>query len=144
MRPSLACLLLAGAAAPVLVGAASPHAASRPPSLGPCELATADRRATPSHRCVACHDGTIAASWVPLPLPGTAGDGEHPVEVDYERARIARRDAHLRPASELPASLPLVGGKVACTTCHAADSKERGHVAVTLARSAMCFACHAL
>jgi len=37
-----------------------------------------------------------------------------------------------------------VNGKVACTTCHAPDSREPGHPAVTMERSAMCLACHVL
>lgn len=136
-----AAALLAAAAIPIVVTAAVPAAGhGGTVALGPCELRTADRRSTSSVRCLSCHDGTTAAA---VALPGASrGLGDHPVEVDYERSR--GDGMPLRPASELPPALPLVGGKVACTTCHAADSAEPGHTAMTMTRSAMCFACHAM
>ncbi|HET9597451.1 MAG TPA: hypothetical protein VFP65_17820 [Anaeromyxobacteraceae bacterium] len=110
---------------------------------GPCQLASVDRRTTPSARCLACHDGSAAPSI--LRSARTAAPlGDHPFDSDYAQARLRRGFARLRDPRELDAALPLVGGKVACTTCHAGDSRERAHVALPMAGSGLCFACHAL
>jgi predicted CXXCH cytochrome family protein len=141
MRRALSALS-AAALAPVFLAAASPPAPrlhGHASALGPCELATADRRSTSSQRCLACHDGTAAAA---VPLGYGAGPGDHPVEMEYERSRMSGRS--LRPTAELPQALPLVGGRVACTTCHSIESAEPGHTAMTMQRSAMCLACHDL
>ncbi|MFL5299454.1 MAG: cytochrome c3 family protein [Anaeromyxobacteraceae bacterium] len=134
-------LAVAACSLPVLVAASSGGHGRSVGGSGPCEMRTADRRATSSQRCLACHDGTVApGSLVPA---GRAGElGDHPIDVDYEGSRV--RGQLLRPAAELPPSLPLVNGRVACTTCHAPDSPEPGHTALPMRRSAMCFACHAL
>lgn len=138
----LALAALSAATLPVLIAAAAPPRAgahARAALYGPCELATADRRATSSQRCVACHDGTAAAA---VALGSGASRAEHPVDVDYERSRFDGQ--RLRPSAELPRALVLVAGRVACTTCHASDSTEPGHTAMTMHRSAMCLACHDL
>jgi predicted CXXCH cytochrome family protein len=142
MRLPLRLVLSLACSLPVLVGAASSGGHGRPTAgLGPCEMRSADRRATSSRRCLTCHDGTTAPGALG-PAGSASGLGDHPVDVDYEVSR--GRGQLLRPATELPPSLPLVNGKVACTTCHAPDSPEPGHTAVTMRRSTMCFACHAL
>jgi predicted CXXCH cytochrome family protein len=109
----------------------------------PCQLASVDRRTTASARCLACHDGSAApavvrSTRVAAPL------GDHQVDADYAQARLRRGFARLRDPRELGPALPLVDGKVACTTCHAGDSRERAHVALPMAGSALCFACHAM
>ena len=109
-------------------------------AAGVCEMRLADRARADSRRCVACHDGSVARGVGARPHDA---QGDHPVDVDYGRA-FARRPGALRSPGALPPSLPLVGGKVACTTCHDAGSSERGKPAVTMRGSALCFACHAL
>ena len=102
-----------------------------------CELATADRAHTRSRSCLSCHDGSIASGRM---ARAHEGGGSHPVDVDY-LASQARRPG-LRPSGTLPPAVVLVGGRVACTTCHDPRSTERGKPAVTMSRSALCFGCH--
>jgi predicted CXXCH cytochrome family protein len=136
----LALASIAAAAVPVL---ASSFPAGAPPraAAGTCELSRVDRRATASARCLACHDGASAAV-ADVGFGGPVARDAHPVEVDYERARLA--GARLVPAGELPAAVPLVAGKVTCTSCHAAESAQQDRAALPLAGSALCVACHAL
>jgi predicted CXXCH cytochrome family protein len=141
MRLALRLALAAACSLPVLVTASSGGHGRAVTALGPCEMRSADRRATSSQRCLTCHDGTVAQD-VLVPAGRAGALGDHPIDVDYEASR--GRGQLLRPVAELPPSLPLVNGKVACTTCHAPDSPEPGHTAVTMRRSTMCFACHAL
>jgi predicted CXXCH cytochrome family protein len=137
-----ATVAVAAATLPVLLAL---HPAERRPlgqgalAAGACELRLADRARTPSAHCVACHDGSTALG-TPLKRHPDGGAG-HPVEVDYLRA-FARRPG-LHPPAALPADLPLVDGKVSCTTCHDARSSERGKPAVTTRYAALCLACHA-
>jgi predicted CXXCH cytochrome family protein len=116
--------------------------AERPPLAdGPCELPLVDRARTPSTRCLSCHDGSVTRGT--LLKPHVDGGGDHPVEIDYGRS-FARRPRVLRPPGALPDALPLVGGKVSCTTCHDARSPEKGKPALTTRGSALCFACHSI
>jgi predicted CXXCH cytochrome family protein len=108
-----------------------------------CELPrVAERQRTPSHACLACHDGSTGPGVAfERRSPRGAGLGaSHPVEVDYAAAR-ARAPERYVPKGLLPADVPLVDGKVACTSCHDAAASARGRV-VEPAR--LCLACHAL
>jgi hypothetical protein len=88
---------------------------------GECELARADRAHTTSERCIACHDGTAGPSIGRFGGTGSAGVGvpmaNHPVGIPYAAA-AARQPSKYAPASALPADVPLVAGKIECTTCH--------------------------
>jgi predicted CXXCH cytochrome family protein len=107
-------------------------------SAGVCELGGADRARTSSARCVACHDGTVGTSVMfRTRVSGLLGY-DHPVEVDYERARL--HDRQLRPRAFLPRELVLVNGRIACTTCHDGAAATPGRVAV--AAAALCTSCH--
>lgn len=106
-----------------------------------CTLFRAPRSVTSSRACLTCHDGTLAHA----AQPGQRVGGElanHPVDVDYEQART--RDHYLRPSAQLPREMPLVNGKVECTTCHDGRSNEPMRTALPMARSRLCFACHDL
>lgn len=95
-----------------------------------------------SAMCLACHDGARATA---------AGHrADHPVQVDYERARGERR-AFLR-SSGAPSGLGgsiaddlLVAGRLECVSCH---DPHGGHgsgkpaLRVEDRRSALCFTCH--
>ena len=139
---TLAMLLAVAPSIAVVLGASPAGAHDRGTAAGgPCEMRSADRRSTSSQRCLTCHDGTTGAG-ISFALGGGTGRGDHPVDVGYERSRA--RDRRLRPSAELPPSLPLVNGRIACTTCHAPESTEPGHTAMPMRLSAMCLACHDL
>jgi hypothetical protein len=63
---------------------------------------------------------------------------DHPVEVDYESARL--RDRRLRPSAFLPRALVLVNGRIGCTTCHDGAAATRGRVPSVPA--GLCSSCH--
>jgi predicted CXXCH cytochrome family protein len=107
-----------------------------------CDLArVSDRSKASSLRCVACHDGTTGAESVFVMGRDARGRSmSHPVEVEYARARL--RDGGRYVAEQLlPPDVPLVDGKVACTSCHDPASPLSKHV-VDPAR--LCYACHRL
>jgi len=103
-----------------------------------CELARVDRARTPSLRCVACHDGS---SGMAVTIgPAGAGHGDHPVEVDYA-AVAARQPGRYVPLTQLPEDVPLVDGKVTCTSCHDGASRHPGRV---VRAGSLCQSCHDL
>ncbi len=119
----------------------SAHLAGHPnrPGTIVCGLSTVDRTTTESVACLVCHDGTVATS---MHVPVTADEGgSHPIEIDYELSRL-RHPFGLKPAMVLPQALPLVNGKVSCTTCHDARSQTPSRTSMPMAGSAMCLACH--
>ncbi len=125
----------AARAAPIalaaLAGAAG--AGGRGPPDEVCELARADRARMPSTRCVACHEEILIG-------PARAGHGDHPVDVDY--AAIAARDPEaFVPPALLRKDVPLVDGKVACTSCHDGASP---HARRAVDPANLCSACHRL
>lgn len=126
-----------GAAAALLLF--GPAAAQPEERAEVCELARVDRARTPSLRCVACHDGSSGRAVTIGPAGG--GHGDHPVEIDYGSV-AARKPGRYVPLARLPADVPLVDGKVACTSCHDGASRHRGRVA--LGGSRLCQACHDL
>lgn len=101
-----------------------------------CELTRVDRAHTPSARCVACHDGSAGVAMA----TGPAGDGHgnHPVEVDYA-ASAARDPERYVPAAMVRPDVPLVDGKVACTSCHDGASP---HPRRAVDPANLCAACH--
>jgi predicted CXXCH cytochrome family protein len=118
-------------------GPPRPAGGGAPGGDGICELRGADRARTPSHRCTACHDGTAATS-VAFSTRGNAG-GSHPVGVDYDGA--ARPFARLKPRAAVPPTVPLVDGRVECTSCHDGASPRRARVAN---ERDLCIVCHDL
>lgn len=110
-----------------------------PPGVGPCELRRADRARTPAQSCLACHDGTAGAA-VGFAAQGSGHGLSHPVEVDY-LAAFARRPGRYVPPGAIRADVPLVDGRVSCTSCHdsASPHPKRAVDPVTL-----CHACHRL
>ncbi len=107
-------------------------------SMGPCELDGASRARTPSIRCMACHDGSAGAT-VSFQMSADGRGMSHPVEVDYGAA-VARDPAHYHPQATLPREVPLVNGKVACTSCHDGASPDPTRVAMV---PHLCASCHA-
>jgi predicted CXXCH cytochrome family protein len=109
------------------------------PDPGTCELGRVDRAATPSRVCMSCHDGTAGAA-VGFSMRAGGGGMDHPVGVDYAAA-AARRPGRYVPAGAVPRSVPLVDGRVECTSCHDGASSSPSHVA---AQPQLCYACHRL
>jgi predicted CXXCH cytochrome family protein len=103
-----------------------------------CELSRMDRARTPSTACMQCHDGT-AGPGVPAEMAG-GGGRSHPVGVDYADAAY-RKPERYNPASSLPRDVPLVEGRIACTTCHDGALTTPQHV---VQRPGLCLACHRL
>jgi len=101
---------------------------------GGCELSRADRAHTPARRCASCHDGTVADDAV---TPGR----NHPVGIDYAAARQRQPDQY---SAALPPEVPLVDGRIACTTCHDGASQARGRIASPRGVASLCLACHRL
>ena len=120
-------------------------AAPAPPRSGyeeTCELArVSDRSKVSSLRCMACHDGSTGAG--NEFVMGRVGRGQsmsHPVEVEYGPARM-RDGEHYVPENSLPPDVPLVDGRVACTSCHDPASRLAKHVVDPVR---LCYACHRL
>jgi hypothetical protein len=104
-----------------------------------CELGRADRRTATSRACMACHDGS-AGREIGFQMSADGRGMSHPVEVDYGAAAAAHPGQY-QPATALPAEVPLVGGKVECTTCHDGASRDPRRVAAV---RDLCLACHRL
>ena len=105
--------------------------------------------ATTSPTCLQCHDGVLAPNITPPTLtpmgtvPAGRRTGDHPVGVDYLAAQ-AFRWAGLRPVGLLPPEIRLVDGRVECSSCHDLSSSGPPRLAVAMAGSRLCFACHDL
>lgn len=125
--------------APVRISREGPVTPQARAAGGVCELEGADRATTSSQRCIACHDGTAGS---PIAF-GVRPDGigsSHPVEVDYGAA-AARQPGRYHPAAMLPREIPLVNGRVACTSCHDGASPDPKRV---VRATRLCQSCHAL
>jgi len=64
----------------------------------------------------------------------------HPVSIDYDLAAGSHPGAYV-PAAALPREIPLVNGRVECTTCHDGASATPKHVVDEMQ---LCTACHRL
>jgi hypothetical protein len=128
------------AAAALALGAApgeKGHGAPARPGGSVCELRGADRATTPSVRCMACHDGG-AGQPIEFPMGGDQDSMSHPVDVDYAATAARHPDRYASPAA-LPREVPLVQGKVSCTSCHDGASPDPRHVAIP---ERLCQSCH--
>jgi hypothetical protein len=115
-------------------------AVARAADDGTCELSRVDRRHTTSRSCMTCHDGTGGKA-VSFGARATGGLGpSHPVEVDYAAVAAAHPD-RFRPAGSLPFAIPLVRGRIECTTCHDGASTSPGRVPPI---RDLCLTCHNL
>lgn len=106
---------------------------------GSCELARVDRAKATARACMSCHDGS-AGPLVELERSPDGHGTSHPVEVDYATAAASHPDQY-QPVAGIPAEIPLVRGKVECTSCHDPAAPGPGHVAKV---RDLCLACHRL
>jgi len=104
-----------------------------------CGLRGADRATARSRWCLSCHDGSLAPH-VGSRLGGGMEAGTHPVDVSYREA--ASRNRRLHAQFQVSQRLSLPDGKVTCLSCHDGASGQPKHVALPMARSELCFACH--
>jgi predicted CXXCH cytochrome family protein len=107
---------------------------------GTCELGRVERRRATSRECMSCHDGSAGTAIGGFQMRADGRGPSHPVEVDYASVAAAHPDQY-QPAASLPASVPLVRGRIECTTCHDPGSRDPKHVADT---PDLCLACHKL
>ncbi|HEX9306891.1 MAG TPA: cytochrome c3 family protein [Anaeromyxobacter sp.] len=105
----------------------------------PCTLSRVERAKTTSSACLACHDGGVAPA-VGFEMRAGGGGFGHPVSVDYGRA-ASEHPTQYAPAGALPREIPLVNGRIECTTCHDGASATAKHVVDT---QQLCLACHRL
>jgi predicted CXXCH cytochrome family protein len=131
---------VAAGAALASAAAARDAPALADPDPETCGLQRVDRAATPSSDCMSCHDGSAAGA-VGFSMRAGGGGMDHPVAVDYDAAS-ARHPGRYAPRGTLPASVPLVNGRVECTSCHDGASTAPNHVAAEAAQ--LCYACHRL
>ncbi len=103
-----------------------------------CELQRTDRARTPSQRCIACHDGVVGPGVTFKMTAGNRPGMDHPVEIPYGPVAEANGDRYV-PEAALPADVPLVDGKIACTSCHDGASRTPKHVIDPMK---LCYACH--
>jgi len=98
--------------------------------------------------CKDCHDG-VQASDRKINYknsPGrkshwdSMGGSEHPIGMNYA-AYVARDPKNYKPVP-LDTKMIFVDGKVGCITCHDMLNREKGHMAKSDYRSALCLTCH--
>lgn len=94
--------------------------------------------------CASCHDGVVASLVTPTRTSLSTGtthssdiSSNHPVDVGYPVHRKG-----LRPVSEVERTLPLVGGRITCETCHSGPESTPDRLTVSNERSRLCFVCH--
>jgi predicted CXXCH cytochrome family protein len=125
--------------AALAAAALAASAGARAADGGTCELSRVNREATTTRGCLSCHDGS-AGPGVGFKMGADDRAMSHPVEVDYAAAAAAHPGQY-QPAAALPPEVPLVGGKVQCTTCHDGASPDRKRV---VAVRDLCVTCHRL
>lgn len=103
-----------------------------------------------TRQCLSCHDGAMASeSTNTTPwsrVRGYTGDAgrNHPVGVRYTGVSRPGHLSPLRPSSLLPREVPLIGGKVGCTSCHNLYAGSRHLLTVPIRGSQLCLTCHAM
>ncbi len=108
----------------------------RPNASGSCIIGQVDPRHASTASCFSCHDGGVALA---LERRGPQDPGtSHPVDVDYAAAYSRAPGKYVHPGV-LPPDVPLVEGKVVCTSCHDPASTAPKHVARP---QSLCNACH--
>jgi hypothetical protein len=101
-----------------------------------------------SQDCMGCHDG-FQASDRKINYKNTPGQKshwspgatEHPIGMNYA-AYAAIDSQSYKPIASFGSKMMFVNGKVGCTTCHDPLNQEKGHLAMSDYRSALCLTCH--
>jgi predicted CXXCH cytochrome family protein len=139
VRSLAAAALLAVLAAAALAGVATRAALPEGwPERTRCELPFVARDQADPTSCAGCHSN--GGRELPRYFEMSPRGFGHPVGIDY--AAVQRRTpADFLPPEQLPAAVPLVGGRVACTSCHDASSALPHHTVLGAERD-LCLACH--
>jgi len=101
-----------------------------------------------TRQCLSCHDGATATesknvTHIRRSTGSLAESGSnHPVGILYDDVSRDADLSPLRPASSLPAEVPLPGGRVACISCHNLYAGDPFLLTVPIDGSALCFTCH--
>jgi predicted CXXCH cytochrome family protein len=114
----------------------------------PDELASYRLLDEHSKECIGCHrqKGKMAVREIiesyypPINSAMNAIYATHAIGTDYVAASI--RNAGLRPLEDLPATMTLVNGRIACITCHNPLNMQQNSLAVDKQGSTLCFSCH--
>lgn len=101
-----------------------------------------------SRKCIGCHEqkGKMAVreiieGYYPnRNLAMASIYATHAIGTDYVAASV--KNGGLRNVEELPATMTLVSGRIACITCHDPLNPRRNSLAVDTNGGALCFACH--
>ena len=102
-----------------------------------------------SVQCLGCHTaggyaggGTVSISSNGVVRHGS-GSAVHPIGRVYRD--VVRGNPSYQPETSLAQkNIMLSDGKVSCVSCHEVYKKEHGKLVMTMDKSALCFACHAL
>jgi len=102
-----------------------------------------------SQDCLGCHDGAQASDRKInyKNSPGkkshwdSRGASEHPIGMNYA-SYSAMDPKSYKPVAAFGSKMMFVDGRVGCTTCHDPLNQEKGHLAKSDYRSALCLTCH--
>lgn len=101
-----------------------------------------------SAECVSCHDGTTASE-VKIDFRNNAFGSksrikghstDHPIGMNYGNYVTANRE--YKPLTMADTNMIFVNGVVGCLTCHDPMNPDRGHLAKSDRKSALCLTCH--
>ncbi|MHB8798369.1 MAG: cytochrome c3 family protein [Thermoanaerobaculia bacterium] len=94
--------------------------------------------------CASCHDGVVASLVIPKQaslatrsMPTSDISSNHPVDISYPSFQKG-----FRSRSDVETTLPLVGGRITCETCHSGPEATSDRLSVSNERSRLCFVCH--
>lgn len=99
-----------------------------------------------SRKCMECH-GENASPRLATSIDKrgvvrhASQSANHPIGMLYQKSVAF---GGYRPLRMLSSKLLLPDGKVSCVSCHAGYQKEHGKLLLAMAKSALCFECHAL
>jgi len=101
-----------------------------------------------SKECINCHaqKGKMAVREIiesyypPVNSAMSAIYATHAIGTDYVAASM--KNGGLRNLEELPPTMTLINGRIACVSCHNPLNPQRNSLAVDGNGSALCFTCH--
>jgi predicted CXXCH cytochrome family protein len=116
--------------------------------LSPDELVSFRELDEHSKNCISCHEGKgkmavreiIQAYYPDRGMMMSSIYATHAIGTDYVAASI--RNSGLHSIEELPPTMTLASGRIACITCHDPLNQKKNGLAVETGNGALCFACH--
>lgn len=102
-----------------------------------------------SRNCLSCHDGSAAtnvSSGKTVAIHSNSlmqfDGGQHPIGINYERARTTNRKLALKPIGLVDGRVQFFDGKIGCCSCHNPYSQIEKRLIMSDRGSSLCFACH--